>query len=316
MKRILVTGGLGTIGIPLVKVLKADEHKVFVCDVGHHNTEAGFSISDLNPNAEYYRCDVGEYRQVERLFSKIWPIDTVYHLAAEFGRWNGEDFYENLWRTNAIGTKNIIRMQEKLGFDLVHFSSSEVYGDWNDVMTENVMSENSIRQLNDYAISKWVNEMQIANSAKQFKTKSVIVRLFNTYGPGEYYSPYRSVNCRFIYCALNGIPWTVHRGHIRTSTFVTDTVRTLANIADRFNPGSIYNIGGASEHTIEQLSEMVIKATGANPELVSFEDSEQMTTTAKLVDCSKAEKELDHRNTVSLEDGISMTAEWMKSVYK
>ena len=50
--------------------------------------------------------------------------------AAEFGRWNGEDFYETLWRTNAVGTKNVIRLQERLKFRLIHFSSSEVYGDW------------------------------------------------------------------------------------------------------------------------------------------------------------------------------------------
>ncbi|NQE04657.1 hypothetical protein C5S32_02190 [ANME-1 cluster archaeon GoMg1] len=35
-------------------------------------------------------------------------LDSVYHLAAEYGRWNGEDYYENLWAINAIGTKHII----------------------------------------------------------------------------------------------------------------------------------------------------------------------------------------------------------------
>ncbi len=75
-------------------------------------------------------------------------------------------------------------------------------------------------------------------------TESVVVRLFNTYGPGEYYSPYRSVNCRFFYCALHNLPWVVFSGHLRTSTYLADTVRTLANIADSFRPGETYNIGG------------------------------------------------------------------------
>ena len=64
------------------------------------------------------------YRQLERVFDKLGPFDYVYHCAAEFGRWNGEDFYENLWRTNAVGTKNMIRLQEDRGFRLIHFSSS------------------------------------------------------------------------------------------------------------------------------------------------------------------------------------------------
>lgn len=79
-----------------------------------------------------------------------------------------------------------------------------------------------------------------------------MVRLFNTYGPGEYYSPYRSVNCRFLYCALAGLPWTVFRGHYRTSTYLADTVRTLANIAERFKAGEVYNIGGEAHHSIDQ----------------------------------------------------------------
>ena len=84
--------------------------------------------------------------------------------------------------------------------------SSEVYGDWPDVMVETVMDDYEIKQLNDYALSKWTNEIQIRNSGMQYGTESVIVRLFNTYGPGEYYSPYRSVHCRFLYCALHGLP--------------------------------------------------------------------------------------------------------------
>ena len=65
----------------------------------------------------------------------------VYHLAAEFGRWNGEDYYENLWMTNAIGTKNVLRMQEREGFQAVYFSSSEVYGDYSGTMREEVMDQ-------------------------------------------------------------------------------------------------------------------------------------------------------------------------------
>jgi dTDP-glucose 4,6-dehydratase len=157
--RILVTGGLGAVGSFLVPELQRRGHEVFVVDLRHHHNA---------PN--YARCDVSEFRQVERLWTGGgWPhgytpkaraFDLVYHLAAEFGRWNGEDYYENLWSTNAIGTKNILRMQEREGFQAVYFSSSEVYGDWQDVMAEEVMDKHEIRQLNDYAISKWVNEMQ------------------------------------------------------------------------------------------------------------------------------------------------------------
>jgi dTDP-glucose 4,6-dehydratase len=313
--RILVTGGLGTVGAVLIEDLRRRGHHVVACDLYHQPDEVGFSVGTDVQVPLYARCDVGEFRQLARVFERLGPIDYVYHTAAEFGRWNGEDFYETLWRTNAVGTKNVIRLQEQLGFRLVHFSSSEVYGDWPEVMVETVMDAYEVKQLNDYAMTKWVNEMQTHNSALQYGTESVIVRLFNTYGPGEYYSPYRSVNCRFLYCALKGLPWTVFRGHYRTSTYLADTVRTLANIVDNFKPGETYNIGGSEMHSIEDLSDVVLKVTGANPELVRYRESEILTTKIKRVDVSKSIRDLDHKNTSSLEDGLRLTADWMRRVY-
>lgn len=316
-KTILVTGGVGAVGTYLVKALESLGHEVFVVDMKHHHT----------PN--YARCDVGEFRQVERLWTgggwshgdtaKPRRFDMVYHLAAEFGRWNGEDHYEQVWRTNAVGTKNIIRMQEREGFQAVYFSSSEVYGDFPGVMAESVMDTEEIKQMNDYAISKWVNEMQVLNSAAQFGTRSVRVRLFNTYGPGEPYSRYRSVICLFCYRALHDIPYTVYRGHKRTSTYIRDSANALAAIADNFKPGEVYNIGGTAYHTIEEVSDIILRHLNKKhleDRLVNFAESEVLTTREKRVDCSKAIRDLGMKSTISLEDGIAETLKWMRGYYQ
>jgi len=313
--RVLVTGGMGTLGRGVVQELLARGYEVVSADIGHGPDEVGFSLRTDIPSPTYVRCDVGEHRQMERVFETMGPFQYVYHTAAEFGRWNGEDFYEQLWRTNVIGTKNLIRLQERLRFRLVHFSSSEVYGDWPEIMVESVMNEREIKQMNDYAMTKWVNEMQIRNSAIQHGTESVVVRIFNTYGPGEYYSPYRSVNCRFMYCALKGIPWVVFRGYGRTSTFIADSVRTLANIVRSFKPGEVYNIGGDQYHTIEDLSDLTLKVTGADPRLVEYRDSEILTTRAKRVDTSKSVRDLGHKNSYGMEEGLRLTADWMRKAY-
>ena len=188
-KKVLVTGGSGFIGSNLVRELEKRGHEVWICDLMHCEKE------------NFVRCDVSKYRQVERLFEEH-DFDYVYHAAAEYGRWNGEDYYENLWLTNAVGTKNILRMQEKKKFRMIFFGSAEVYGDYDGVMSEDVMDKIPIKQMNDYAISKWVNEMQILNSAAMFQTESVRVRLFNVYGVGEHYTPYRGWIPKFIYKAL------------------------------------------------------------------------------------------------------------------
>lgn len=303
MKKILVTGGLGTVGRILVNELRKRGQEIWFCDLSHYH------------DVQYFRCDVGSFSQLSRIFDEH-QFDYVYHLAAEFGRWNGEDFYDTLWRTNAIGTKNIIRLQEKHRFKLVFFSSSEVYGDYDGMMSEDVMNKHEVRQLNDYAMTKWVGEMQVMNSAAMFSTETVRVRLFNTYGPGEYYSPYRSVICRFIYCALHGIPYTVYTGHHRTSTYVTDTVRTLANIADNFKPGEVYNIGGEEYHDIKEVSDMILKYLEKDDQIVSYKEGEPFTTKDKMIDLAKAKRDLDHKATVLLKDGIPRTIEWMKKIYR
>jgi dTDP-glucose 4,6-dehydratase len=239
----------------------------------------------------------------------------VYNLAAEFGRWNGEDYYDKLWMSNAVGTKNLIRMQEKQGFRLIHFSSSEVYGDFDGLMTEDVMDKHEIRQLNDYALTKWVNEQQIMNSAAMHGTESVRVRLFNTYGPGEHYSPYRSVICLFIYRALHDLPFTVYLDHHRTSSYVTDTCDTLANIVDHFKPGEVYNIGGTEYHDIKGLSDLILKHLGKSDRNVVYKPAEPFTTKDKRVSMEKAIRDLKHAPKVALAAGVPKTIEWMRDVY-
>ena len=315
MARILVRGSRGVVGSYLVPMLTKKGHSVFGIDLTHAVGEIGWEHQMSKSDFYYSRCDVGDFRQLERVFEEAGPFDFVYHTAAEFGRWNGEDYYEQVWRSNAIGTKHIIRIQEKLGFGLIHFSSSEVYGDYEGVMIESVMDKVEIKQMNDYAMSKWVNEMQIRNSAIKNGTKSVIVRLFNTYGPGEWYHPYRSVNAKFCYHALHGIPITVYKGHYRTSTYLEDTCRTLTNIVDNFKPGEVYNIGGNEYHDIETLAKIIWDYTGADKKLIEYKDSEVLTTKSKKVDISKAVDHLKHTMSVSLEDGVKKTIDWMRSYY-
>ena len=297
-----MTGGLGTIGRPLRKALEEDGHEVWVCDLGH------------DPSRRYIRCDVGEFRQIERLVERIKP-EFVYHLAAEFGRKNGEDFYESLWRTNAIGTKNVLRLQEQYRFRMLFASSSEIYGEYNGLMSESVPERVPIRQLNDYAIAKWANELQVLNSAMRFGTETVRVRIFNTYGPGEYYSPYRSVACIFVYHAMHRMPFDVFLNHKRSSTYIDDTIAALRALMAHFRPGEVYNICGDECHSIKRLSDLVLKQTAASKKLARYRRTEAYNTLVKRGDNRIAKRDLHWAPQVGLEEGISRTVEWQRSVY-
>lgn len=314
--RILITGSKGIIGQKLTEELKQKGHSIFGADLLHHEGEIGFTQKMSHENWEYARCDIGEYRQIERIISEAGPFDLVYNCAAEFGRWNGEDYYEQMWKSNLIGLKNIIRLQEIHKFLLVHFSSSEVYGNYTGTVKEIYLDKIAVSQMNDYAISKWANEKQIKNSQTLYKTETVIVRLFNTYGPGEYYHPYRSVNCKFCYHALKGLPITVYRRYFRSSTYIDDCVRTIANISGNFIPGRIYNIGSKNYHSIKELADIIWNYTGASKELITYEEIEMLTSRQKKVNIDLSIKELGHKSTVNLKEGVKRTIDWMREYYK
>ncbi len=266
--KVLVTGGLGFIGTKLVSELEGRGHETWACDL-------------FNSHRDHYRrCDVREFRQLEKLVGGH-KFDLVYHAAAEYGRWNGED-------------------------------SAEVYGDYPETMRENVMDEVPIKQMNDYAMTKWVNEMQVLNSTSMFDTETVRIRLFNVYGPGEHYTPYRGVVPTFIYKALHDLPYTVYRGHKRTFEYVNDVCTTLANLTEYFKPGEAYNLGSDNQYEIKHVSDIVIQELGKDDMNVTYKDAEPFTTGVKRGDSSKAKRDLRHRCETSLEEGIRRTVIWME----
>ena len=298
---ILVTGSQGFIGTNLVRELRERGHEVWGCDLKNSGDE------------KYTRCDVSEFRQLESVLCAN-DYDCVYHLAAEYGRWNGEAFYEQLWKTNVIGTKNVLRLQEKLEFSMVFFSSAEVYGDWDGKMSEDVMDKYPIKQMNDYALTKWVGELQCLNSAEMFGTQTVRVRPVNMYGPGEIYTPYRGVVPVFIHKALNDEPYHVNMGHKRIFDYVDDSCRTLANIVDNFKAGEVYNIGSREdwEIDIKYVSDLILKYLGKDDSKIIYKDAEPFTTKVKHMDFSKIRRDLGHNPKVSIEDGIPLTIEWAR----
>ena len=305
MADILVTGGVGFIGTNLAAELRQRGHGVWTCDLLHSR------------DPQHIRADTGEYRQMEALFRQR-RFDYVYHLAAEYGRWNGEDHYEDVWRTNVVGTKHLLRLQNDHRFRMIFFSSAEVYGDFDRLMSEDVMESVPIQQMNDYAISKWAGELQCLNHAAMFGAEIVRVRPVGCYGPHEYYNPYRGVIPIFVYRALKNESFTVHRGHKRIFDFVEDTCRTFANIVEHFIPGEVYNVGGREDWAIgiEELGELVLRETGADRSLMQIADEEAFTTRVKVVDFSKARRDLGHDPTIDIGEGIRRYVAWARKVYE
>jgi dTDP-glucose 4,6-dehydratase len=303
MAKILVTGSLGTLGHPLVRELKARGHDVWQCDVPNAGEE------------QYLRADISSYRQLEKVF-RAEQYDYVYHLAAEFGRLNGEEYYETLWQTNVIGTRNVLELQREHEFKLIFASSSEIYGDRHeDVLHEDIPLQQSIIQQNDYAVTKWVNEIQVMNFEKRYGSPVVRCRFFNAYGPGEYYHRYRSVVCLFCYRAMFDLPYEVYDGYHRVFMYIDDFIPTLANVCERFKPGEVYNIGGEDYRSVRELSDRILAYLGKDDSLVRYLPEDFHNVQNKRPDITRARRDLGHDPQIRIEDGVPRTIEWMQAVY-
>ena len=300
--KILITGSKGTIGTPLLRTLRERGHEVWGTDLDH----------DYDP--QYIRADVSKYRQLERVVSQ--GFDMVIHLAAEFGRINGEEYFENLWSTNVIGTRNILELQRTYSFLLIFASSSEIYGEQIDArLREDLPMTLPVLQLNDYAITKWVNELQCMNFERRYDSSIMRLRFFNVYGPGEYYTPYRSVVSLFVYRALFGLPYRVYRNYYRPFMYVDDFIHTMINAIESFREGEVINIGGTEVRSVEELSDIVLKETGGDPSLVEMVKEEEHNVRSKFPDLTKAKRWFGHSPKVRLEEGVKNTIEWMRQVY-
>jgi len=302
MAKILVTGIMGTLGRPLKQKLEERGHDVWGADLQHQADQ------------KYYRADVSNYRQLERVFEQDY--DYVYHLAAEFGRINGEEYYDTLWETNVIGTRNILELQKRKKFKLIFASSSEIYGDKHQqILSEDIPLNHSIIQHNDYAVTKWVNEVQIMNFEKRFGTPVVRLRFFNAYGPGEHYHNYRSVVCLFTYRALHRLPYDVYLGYHRVFMYIDDFIPTLANVVDNFVPGEVYNIGGDEFRSVKELSDLILNSLKTDDSIVNYLPEDKHNVLNKKPDIENARKAFGHNPRIILEEGVPNTVRWMKSVY-
>jgi dTDP-glucose 4,6-dehydratase len=320
--RILITGSEGVLGSTLKKELRKRGHDVYGCDLLHSSDE------------QVQRADVSERRQLTRVFDFSQPT-FVYHFAAEFGRMNGQEYYEQLWKTNCIGTRNVIEECVRTEAQLIFASSSEAYGMADDYapkghdFNEEWLDYYAPQFHNEYALTKYTNERQITMAARNDGLDAIILRFFNAYGPGEPYNPYRSVVCLFTYRLLKGLPITVYKDYYRTHMFIDDWCQTVANVADphlqlgwtanwKGSGGTnvpVFNIGGTEYESIETLKDKIVNLIGGSSSAITYLDAEKANVISKKPGNALAQIFLGHNPTTTLDEGLPLTIDWMKKEY-
>ena len=310
MNTILIAGGAGFIGSFLTESLLEKGYEITVVDDLSSGQES--NLSKIRSDIEFVKSDISE-------FSSQKHFDIIVNLASRASRVEWETLPVEVALTNSKGNDNLIRLALRDKSLYVYASSSEIYGDPDIVPTPEsyIGRVSTIGSRSPYDEGKRFGEALIKSYEREYGLKTIIVRLFNTYGPrmrgGDFYG--RVVD-RFVQQAIAGVPITVYGDgkQTRSFTYVSDSVYALETLIFHGELGEVYNVGNDKETTILDLANEV-KRICISKSPIEFRDLPVDEPIRRSADISKIRK-LGFHHMVSLSDGIENMVKLQREMAK
>jgi nucleoside-diphosphate-sugar epimerase len=309
----LVTGVAGFIGSTLADRLLADGEDVVGIDCFTDYYPREYKERNLGGALKHPRFRFIDQRiQDVDLRSLLMDRTHVFHLAAQAGvrkSW-GKDF--------AVYTVNNIEATQALleaacGMPalerFVYSSSSSVYGD----LVAMPMREDALPQpVSPYGVSKLAAEQLCYLYYSNYGVPTVSLRYFTVYGPRQ--RPDMGFH-KFLRATIRGEPITVFGDgdQTRDFTFVTDAVAANVAAAKQGVPGRVYNIGGGSRVSVNEVLEMIGRIAGQKP-LVRVDPVQKGDMRHTYADTSLARADLGYQPTVGLEEGLAAEYRWLAGI--
>jgi UDP-glucose 4-epimerase len=316
-KTVLVTGADGFIGSHVVERLVADGARVRAFCLYNSNGSTGW-LDESHPFQAAVRDGraevvLGDIRDPEHVLASAEGAEVVLHLAALIAIPFSYVAPRSYVETNVIGTLNVLEAVRRHGIPrMVNTSTSEVYGTPEQVP---ITEAHPLRGQSPYSATKISADKLCESYALSFGTPVTTLRPFNTFGPRQ---STRAVIPTVLSQLLVGAS-ELRLGDLtpkRDFTFVTDTAdgfvrAALADVA----PGTTIQLGTGRTVSVGDLVDLCKKVTGSEAEVVTDSDRirpEGSEVQILLSDPSRANEVLGWAPTVTLEEGLAATAEWLR----
>ena len=308
--KVFVTGADGFIGSHLCEALRdrGDE----VTGLAQYNSFDSFGWLDEVEGVERV---VGDVRDPGQMRALIEGHDLVFHLAAL-----GEVPYSyiaprSFIDTNVMGTLNVLEACICACADIVHTSTSEVYGSVPDgAITEDF----PMRPQSPYAASKVAADALVRSYNLTYGLPAVILRPFNTYGPRQ---SKRAVIPSIIHQTLDPSQKELGLGEIKAErdwTYVDDMVLAFLAVAE-LDDFDVYNAGSCTRDTVLRVVQFVERFTGIEKP-IEFDEIRMRPKNSEVMGL-QANVDLLRTATgwapkVGLEQGLARTIEWHQARMK
>ena len=304
----LITGVAGLLGSRLADwLVENTDHEV----VGIDDLSGGY-IDNVNEKVEFYKFDLANGSDVERLFENIKP-DIVYHFAAYAAEGLSPFMRTYNYKNNLISTAKIIN--GCINHDvkrLVFTSSMAVYGHgWNG---KRPFHEDDLpAPIDPYGIAKMACEMDIKVAGEQHGLDWCIIRPHNVYGEKQnIWDKYRNVLGIWMYQHMNGHEMTIFGDGEQTRAFsyIGDCLKALYEAGNNEKASKqIINLGGTKFYTINEANKILRKVI-SDGKKVHKEKRHEVKNAYPTWD--RSEKLIGYRFNTDLEEGLTYMWNWAK----
>lgn len=307
--KILVTGGAGFLGSNLCKRLLEEKENDVIC-VDNFSSGKIENVKDLINNPRFELRDFDITNQIDI------KVDQIYNAACPASPKFYQQNHLKTFDTCITGTRNLLELAKKCNAKFLQFSTSEIYGN----PLEHPQNEKYYGNVNIMGIRSCYDEGKRAAETlcfiynKEYKVKTKVIRIFNTYGPNMREDDGRVIS-NFINKALNNEDLEVYGDGNQTRSLcyvddLLDGIIKMMNSSDEI-VGPI-NLGNSYEITMNELAKKVIESTNSKSKII-HKKLPQDDPVRRKPDLTLAKTILDYSPKISIDEGINKTIEYYKN---
>jgi len=252
--KVLITGASGLLGKAIYDAMYKK-----------HETVGTYAKRERK-NFELLNID--EIDSVRSLVQRINP-EVIIHTAGLTNADYCEEHREEAYKTNVIGTANIVQVCKESGAKLVYVSSDFVF----DGKENNYSEENSPNPLNFYGYTKLEGERLTRKNLEDY----LIIRPAILYGDGE-----KNFISSLVQKLTNGKKVVLDDEIIKYPTLTDDVARLVKNLLESKAKG-IYNISGEEAVTKYRWGIKIAQFYNLPQELIERNNSESSAKRPKNV---------------------------------
>lgn len=302
---VLVTGATGFVGACLTRRLVALGYETH-CVVRRESNR--WRIADLAGNVTEHRCDLRDSADVTACIERVRP-EIVCHLAT-YGGFAFQRDERNIVEANLLGTMNLLRACETVGFRLfVNTGSSSEYGIKKQPMREDDLPE----PVGDYGVTKVAATLFCQAEAVQKKLPIVTLRLFSPFGPWD--DPQRLIPYAASRLLAGDSPQLAVPRSVRDYVYIDDVVNCYMSLIKGGGTvqSGVFNVGSGVQSEIGEVVATLENLSGSDAKVLWGERPvARPEPEIWVADVNKARVLLGWEPRTSLQDGLAVTVQWMR----